>query len=81
MHNDLDIEQNAVFAQFISFWVRKRVPTKISSNEVFLTKLINISIWISQCSYSLMHKAKIIKTLMVPQNQFPHWLEKKMMHV
>ena len=35
MHNDLDIEQNAVFAQFISFWVRKRVPTKISSNEVF----------------------------------------------
>ena len=28
----------------LPFWVRKRVPTKISNNEVYLTKLINI--WI-----------------------------------
>ena len=34
------------------------MPTKMNNKEVLLTKLINISIWTSQCSYSLMHKAE-----------------------
>ena len=34
------------------------MPTKMSNKEAFLTKLINISVWTSECSYSLMHKAE-----------------------
>ena len=34
------------------------MPTKINNKEAFLTKLINISVWTSECSYSIMRKAE-----------------------